>query len=101
MDESLTCRNCGEKLYRKCFLINDNLYCNSCMRLLFMKDVDDVKMLLEIIKDYHADAKFNDKIPLYNSFMKNRESFFKNLKKSLEMDEDANNNGKDINEEDA
>lgn len=51
MDKPILCSNCGEKLYRKCFLINDNLYCNRCMRLLFMKDVEDLEYLSEMSDD--------------------------------------------------
>lgn len=51
MDESLTCRNCGEKLYRKCFLIDKKFYCNRCMRLLFMKDVSDLEYVMGMDAD--------------------------------------------------
>lgn len=64
MDKSIICHNCNEKLYRKCYLINGEIYCNRCIKLLFMKDVSDLEYLME-------------------------------------MNDDADDNGKDINETDA
>ena len=51
MDKPLLCSNCGEKLYRKCFLIDNKLYCNRCMRLLFMKDVSDLEYVMGMNED--------------------------------------------------